>query len=387
MIEILCLSDLHLGETYSFLDRRRFDDWRAYSEALIPFYRGIARLAGLKFGDEPRVKIRKLVLLGDVFELATARLTSAADSGRNFFGWLFQWLDADEIIYVPGNHDHVFWMWWKTCIQSGKEWWSQPDPEADKKDLEKIYDGVSEKCSDPFQPEPAVEPLRRRLVSFFFGERALNENSFCVGYPVYCGPNAAPAGYPDPCFRTFFTHGHLVDPTFVRPAESDFVGLVMNVLSWGWGKDAEHGSLTEMEESTWKYTNKWWYPPKEQTSLGERLYLFSTRFGENNPCRHRAAPPYSNISEIAPDVADPNSSNNDFYDLLSAALGEKWFMKPRMIVYGHTHHGGELAIEPSVLLYNTGGWLTKVNDRPIHTHLFAITDIGLTQMMRVEFHS
>lgn len=68
-------------------------------------------------------------------------------------------------------------------------------------------------------------------------------------------------------------------------------------------------------------------------------------------------------SEIAPDVADPNSSNNDFFDLLSAALGENWFMKPWKIVYGHTYHGGAFALEPSVLLCNTGGWLTKVNEQ------------------------
>ena len=161
----------------------------------------------------------------------------------------------------------------------------------------------------------------------------------------------------------------------------------MNVLSWGRGKPADHDSLSAMEQTTWKYTNKWWYPPTKDTPFSERLYLFSTRFGDNNPCRHQLAPPLKSPSEVAPDVADPNSSANDFYDLLSAALGAKWYREPQMLIYGHTHHGGALALEPSVLLYNTGGWLTKVNDRPIHTHLFAISDSGVAQMMRVDFRA
>jgi hypothetical protein len=63
----------------------------------------------------------------------------------------------------------------------------------------------------------------------------------------------------------------------------------------------------------------------------------------------------------------------------------RWHHRPRLLVYGHTHHGGAVELTPLVLLCNTGGWITKVNDRPVHTHLFAIDDRGVAQVKRVGF--
>jgi hypothetical protein len=395
MLELLCLSDLHLGESYSFLDRTRVagGDFDAFARSLLPFYHGVAELAGLGPKDEPRVRVRTLVLLGDVFELATARLATAAAAGRNFFSWLFQWLDADEIVYVPGNHDHVMWMWWKTCTTSATAWWRN-DPVASKDPLSQAYKRLTSRTSPPGMPESvAGDALRQDLVRTFFGKLAGQRMaSFRLGYPAYCGPSASPPGYPERAFSTVFTHGHFTDPTFVRPASADsgITGLVMNIASWGWGKDAKRDSLDALEASTWEYTHRWWYPPADETTLGERLYLFTTRFDGNNTCLHLCrTPPADYPKEPAPDIKldakGCSSSTNDFYTFLQAALGTSWNHQPRLLVYGHTHHGGAIPLLPSVLVCNTGGWLAKVNDRPVHTHLFAIGDAGVAQVKRVDF--
>jgi hypothetical protein len=164
----------------------------------------------------------------------------------------------------------------------------------------------------------------------------------------------------------------------------------MNLASWGWGKDAKRDNLDAIEASTWEYTHRWWYPPDKETTVGERLYLFTTRFDGNNTCVHLCrTPPEDYPKESAPDIKlDPqgcSSSTNDFYSFLQAALGASWNHQARLLVYGHTHHGGAIPLLPSVLVCNTGGWLTKVNDRPVHTHLFAIDEAGVAQVKRVDF--
>ena len=85
-MELLCVSDFHLGEKYSYLDFTHWD-WKTNQKPLQPFYNGVAELDGLKREDNPEVFVETLVLLGDIFELATARIDTAAKSGRNFFKW------------------------------------------------------------------------------------------------------------------------------------------------------------------------------------------------------------------------------------------------------------------------------------------------------------
>jgi hypothetical protein len=258
--------------------------------------------------------------------------------------------------------------------------------------LARAYEAVEIKASAPGSPEPVASDSHGDLLKMFFGEH-LKQTSFSIGYPVYCGPSAVPAGYSSShCFNTIFTHGHLNDPRFVRPA--DLISKGMHALSRSW--DAKTGSLAELEATTWPFTNKWWYPPKKETSLGERLYLLGEKLGEMSemfkfklptPCRHlsgadAAAYPY----ETPPDLMGPDATSpNDFYSLLQE-VGPKWYLQPLLLVYGHTHHGGAMPLpNPLVLVCNTGGWLTIVADRPVHTHMFAINDSGVATMKRVDF--
>ncbi|OEU66997.1 MAG: hypothetical protein BBJ57_02600 [Desulfobacterales bacterium PC51MH44] len=384
MIELLCISDLHLGENYSFLDYSNWD-WEQNQEILQPFYRGIAKLDGLTSKDNPEVHVGTLVLLGDIFELATATIERAGKSGRNFFDWLFQWLHPSKVIYIPGNHDHVFWMWW--CIppdDSGQNWWEM-NPKQAKGPLVEKYGDRMEKACDPWQPEGVNgNAWREELIYHFFG-CLVEPSTFYLAYPAYVGPPCGPPGFRDRPFRTLFTHGHLNDPTFVRPKDSGFVGWAMHLKMKEWGNPADMSNLNTAEKSTWKYTNEYWYPPTTNTTRGEQLYLCSTMFERNNPCRHPFIYQRRYVKEPAPDLKRVDVSSNDFYNFLLAALGENWYLSPYLYVYGHTHHGGAMSLAPGLHLYNTGGWLDIVKDNPIHTHLFAITSDGISKMVRVDF--
>ena len=261
MLDLLCLSDLHLGEEYSYLslgaDPHSPDGvaaWERYTRALYPLYREVAYEAGLRHGDPPRVEVNTLVLLGDVFELATARIAPTARSGRYFFAWLFDWLKPKQVIYVPGNHDHVFWMWWK--LASGQWWRSGDDPEDRKDELAKLYAELPTRTSDPGSPESARgDPKREDLLSYFFGDLSRRPSAIRLAYPAYAGPHCSPPGFRGRLYETLFTHGHLSDPTFIRPGDSGIVARFMHARSNGGRQPADMSSLESVEATTWRYTH------------------------------------------------------------------------------------------------------------------------------------
>ena len=109
-VEMVVLSDLHLGAGYSLLTAAT-PDGTATPLGRSPTMRTLA--AGLRelvplLGDGPPPR---LVLLGDVFELSFATPQQAGEAFETFVDSL--WADspvfADEIVYVPGNHDHRMW--------------------------------------------------------------------------------------------------------------------------------------------------------------------------------------------------------------------------------------------------------------------------------------
>jgi len=380
MLELLCLSDLHMGEAYSFVDGSRWD-WESNQRALEPLYRGVAMLAGLKADDEPQVPVNQLVLLGDIFELGTATIERAAEAGRNFFDWLFQWLRPRRVIYVPGNHDHVFWMWWRVQPADGRPSWWERDPEEAEPELSEAYAALAAKTSHPVYPEGVQgNAWRGPLLSHFFGE-LLDPAVYRLAYPVYVGPDCGPPGYRDRPFRSLYTHGHMNDSLFVNP------GLFSGVMH-GLTPNTENADLTTLdraEETTWRFTHHWWYPPTRESSWKEWLYLFYVRLEKGHPCVHPRAFGGRYTREPAPELLHPETDALDFYNVIQATFEGESFLRPTLYVYGHTHNGGAMAVEPSLQLYNTGGWLSNVTDNPKHTHLFGIDTNGVAKMVRVTY--
>jgi len=405
-LKLLCISDLHLGEDYTFLNYDFQWDWKDKTR-LQPFCRCVASLAGLDIpepcSDNAGVQVETLVLLGDIFELATAKIATAAESGSNFFKWLFEWLDPDKIVYVPGNHDHVFWIWWQVKPPEGKWHWWQMNPFIIKGSLRKEYKGHAKKTSDPRTPEKiGNKTWRSDLVSYFFGNQ-IDKTRFSVAYPAYV-PEDVSFTLPilsKKVFKPVFTHGHLNDPTFVDPWESGLQGVAMYMASGSWPKRADNTHLSTLEKDTWKYTTRYWFPHNTETTLGEALYLCSVMAGKDYPCKHREKHPGYFTPEEPPDLTGKNKENERYLlNLRSAALkrddteksndGEKSKTDASgyICVYGHTHHGGAMLMEnghENEYLYNTGGWLSIVKDSPVHTHLFAVTDDGVAKMVRVGY--
>lgn len=93
--KIFVISDLHFGESDALL---RVEESTEESE-------GRARVDGLVEWLAYQGTFRQIVLLGDVWELWTSSLTEAFKASQYFFSRLSD-IDVEEIIYLPGNHDH-----------------------------------------------------------------------------------------------------------------------------------------------------------------------------------------------------------------------------------------------------------------------------------------
>jgi hypothetical protein len=131
-LRYLCLSDLHLGAKYSVLTRLReakgvsseeirieqVEDWKsetlkAFSGSLRSFLAALSRP-----GQRPR-----LVLLGDVLDLSFSDWFHVTEAFLGFIDELFprdpgSRLFDDEILLIPGNHDHHLWRRIKDCHYS-----------------------------------------------------------------------------------------------------------------------------------------------------------------------------------------------------------------------------------------------------------------------------
>ena len=383
-IELLCISDLHLGEAYTFLDHR--SKWN--KDNLKGFRRlreGVAGLAGIAPPEEAEVEVGTLVLLGDIFELATATIDRASGAGRTFFGWLFKWLQPEKIVYVPGNHDHVFWMWWNIPPGAqGGNWW-QMDPSRAADPLKRAYGKLITKTSPPANPLPVGGMTHRQeLITFFFSASA-KVDLFHLGYPAYEGLSCGLPGSGERPYKTLFAHGHLNDPDFVDPENAGLRAWLMYAATGNWPRPANADTLDTLEETTWKYTSSYWYPPETEFTLGEALYLAYVKIEDNHPCIHPVTPAESYVKEPIPELEKEMGSLRYFSDFLTASMERDGPGLSKALIYGHTHDGGARPIEEKLRLYNTGGWLDAVKDDPPHTHLFAIDTEGVARMIRVGF--
>lgn len=106
----ICVSDLHLGATNSVLTNLTPDGEYATggtSPMMRQLVEVLAVLAEASSGDAPR-----LIIAGDLFELALSDVNTAADTFTALMNAIFERRKPPVgpiIDFVPGNHDHHLW--------------------------------------------------------------------------------------------------------------------------------------------------------------------------------------------------------------------------------------------------------------------------------------
>jgi predicted phosphodiesterase len=113
-LKYVCLSDLHLGAAYSVLSVLPGDDSSRPSPTLQAFGTALHSLLGALTSSAPSAPPPQLLLLGDILDLGLSPIDAAAGGFQHFVQALFPAnqtpLLSDDVLYVPGNHDHFMWV-------------------------------------------------------------------------------------------------------------------------------------------------------------------------------------------------------------------------------------------------------------------------------------
>ncbi len=110
-IRYVCLSDMHLGEEDSLLTNLQVASTKTDPTSASPVLEGLVECLRHLISENKGDKKPTLVLCGDILELALCKINEAAmvferlielvmPKGNELF---------EEIIYIPGNHDHHLW--------------------------------------------------------------------------------------------------------------------------------------------------------------------------------------------------------------------------------------------------------------------------------------
>ena len=95
-MKLAIASDLHLGNLLCSLV-----EWNGEEYKEGPKYRGFCEAAGS--GND------YLILHGDILDFSVAGYENAYAAAKVFFTLLQKDDIADQIIYIPGNHDYDIW--------------------------------------------------------------------------------------------------------------------------------------------------------------------------------------------------------------------------------------------------------------------------------------
>lgn len=102
-MRLAVISDLHLGNPKSYMVRRDQD-----TGEIVPgdYFEEFKSALKNKFNGK---SVDYLILLGDILDFSVTQYREAYDIGRFFFQKIRDEKLADEIIYIPGNHDFDIW--------------------------------------------------------------------------------------------------------------------------------------------------------------------------------------------------------------------------------------------------------------------------------------
>jgi len=111
MIKAVVMSDLHLGEETSVLNFFIYDNRgkKVRQRGELVMSKITQELGKIKIGENDGEKIRYLILVGDVFDLSLSTFKEAVENVQIFLKRICDSETIEEIIYLPGNHDHHIW--------------------------------------------------------------------------------------------------------------------------------------------------------------------------------------------------------------------------------------------------------------------------------------
>jgi len=324
MINTLILSDLHLGDTECLLYNNAYD--------IIDLT--IEKIAKIAKSTDNNPFLKRLVLAGDIPDLSQADTNVAYAHTKCFLKRLLDRVQCEEIVYIPGNHDHHFWVELIERIDAmccGK---AKGDYNNSKK-TDRIIDGNDE----------IVKECTRKIIPDEFNGKV------SISYPNY--------EFEVYDSHFFVTHGHYFSKYWCY----FFPSL----------RNEEKLNLEMIEETTYKFTEAVWWRRKRFEPFLPIEFLYDYLL--------HGLPLYLKYKRKS--FKRSNRKYGTSFEEDSTLGGEntiemmKWYLekickidtlpkeKDFHLIYGHTHQGGRILKKDAkirikgyfISLWNLGGWI------------------------------
>jgi hypothetical protein len=382
-LKAVAISDLHLGEPEGMLYYIHEDPESNLIKATVK------KIIELSKGDSNfEDGVEELILIGDIIELSEATPSEAYKNAQDFFDKLLEKVNVEKIIYIPGNHDHHFWveLLEKDC---GEKRYEKCRSVYYRIFIKLIYWLIRKKTEKKNRPKTCITIKDPPL----FIERCLKDNypkiSIEVHYPYYTLETK------DSFY--FFDHGHLFSKTLERTC---------------WTKKVK--DLETLEEYTCWFMEKIWYRGKNPLKvawfkLREKLYDWwrKNKYKLKKPLKAiwlklrkslfvwqrekkykwKKAKRGTRFKEDCAPVYDDYIRDKILWYLKEVCkIQEKYedaLSKDFHFVFGHTHRGGRsLKADRKfrfkgkfITVWNTGGWLVPSQVFSPDTYIFYIKNI------------
>lgn len=408
-LQVLAISDTHLGEDHSLLS---FPHGR----------RHLWKILRLVFGSDitcigtpdphsqgNRFKVDELILLGDIADRTLSSTSQVIANTNAFCSMLASAAQVKKLIYLPGNHDHTLWTDYitqkeeNTCRYSGDHTLLKMnngkfDQDPDAASLLEIFlgypDGAPYRDLIKMQQDFSFE---FRMVNPFYVKEIENDQKENRTYIFTHGTH----------FRFFVSQPKQLKESILKNR------LIRRLIKWLSGLIIKPGSkdittvqtLDELEEAATPFVDSLWPSPKsESTGKPDQLWYFYTKIRHRNDRQKKTKSQLYSLKELQNDTGSiaqltpASESIVRLKNILLKPLGDLLSnpeKKKITFVYGDTHDGGfanNIAMGPpeqpwSMRVFNTGAWITHTKDFHPSSHIFAIDKDGNEYLLDVSFNS
>lgn len=353
MIARLQMSDLHLGDDRSVL---------SLLDVVHKVAHDLAHLSGGHVG--------KLILAGDVWEesvpydlgdLEDGIARSVLEASTKFFTSLFELVQVNEIVVVPGNHDLCTWQRYCKITRD--------------KDPITSCEGVP--------VNPGEWPWRHLLAGY--------GGPLKFAYPLYWDKSAGD-DYP----VLFVTHGHLLDPLVLGDESMNtYVALAALGVRRPMGPPLEEvDSVAKLGEGTIDFCLELWkrYSPRD--------YAYSNyvmrRLDHPQSCLLQGSS-VSWIDEANVQVDDPSPRQGNFANVarfldllirdpslptpvgtLGGSTTDPAFLRSSCLTFGHDHRatfGRVVSCGVPFVAADSGGWTAEWMGHLPHAHVLVWNEV------------
>jgi len=306
-LKLISFSDTHLGEPESLLYHK--DQYNIVSI----FIDKIKEIVSI---NDSKNYVEKLILNGDIVDLAMARHNEIYDNAAFVFDKLFSIIKVKEIIYIPGNHDHHIWV------------------EA----IEYYNNKKYKHCT-----KTGLLEDKDKIISKYIFVPSSSDVKIIISYPNYV--------LEEEDNYLIFHHGHFIAPSVLR-----------------WFMKDKIDNLNEIEELLWRELEFIWWDLKIFEPMPELIW-------ENINIAFQALRRKSSRGTTFFEDALPI---NDwrllekmkwYFDKISQ-IPSSCFNKNFHCILGHTHYGGWIPKDIRMCkiagryinVWNTGAWLVPYEE-------------------------